>query len=159
MPKGIIGLLLAVILSAAMSSTASELNALSATTVIDLYKRNLKEVKSKKHYVNASKWFTLMWGIIAIIFASFGTLFENLIQLVNIIGSIFYGTILGIFLIAFFTKRIKGNDIFWAAFISQTLIFIIYAFTDIGYLWLNFIGALLTTILSYSLNYLNSKNN
>ncbi|MFL2666524.1 MAG: sodium:solute symporter family transporter [Flavobacteriaceae bacterium] len=159
LPKGIIGLLLAVILSAAMSSTASELNALSATTVIDLYKRNLKEAKSKKHYVNASKWFTLMWGIIAIIFASFGTLFENLIQLVNIIGSIFYGTILGIFLIAFFTKRIKGNDIFWAACISQTLIFIIYAFTDIGYLWLNFIGALLTTILSYSLNYLNSKNN
>jgi len=159
LPKGIIGLLLAVILSAAMSSTASELNALSATTVIDLYKRNLKEAKSKKHYVNASKWFTLMWGIIAIIFASFGTLFENLIQLVNIIGSIFYGTILGIFLIAFFTKRIKGNDIFWAACISQTLIFIIYAFTDIGYLWLNFIGALLTSILSYSLNYLNSKNN
>ena len=159
LPKGIIGLLLAVILSAAMSSTASELNALSATTVVDLYKRNLKENKSKKHYVNASKWFTLMWGIIAIIFASFGTLFENLIQLVNIIGSIFYGTILGIFLIAFFTKRIKGNDIFWAACISQTLIFIIYAFTDIGYLWLNFIGALLTTILSYSLNYLNSKNN
>ena len=159
LPKGIIGLLLAVILSAAMSSTASELNALSATTVVDLYKRNLKENKSKKHYVNVSKWFTLMWGIIAIIFASFGTLFENLIQLVNIIGSIFYGTILGIFLIAFFTKRIKGNDIFWAACISQTLIFIIYAFTDIGYLWLNFIGALLTTILSYSLNYLNSKNN
>ncbi len=159
LPKGIIGLLLAVILSAAMSSTASELNALSATTVVDLYKRNLKEPKSKKHYVNASKWFTLMWGVIAIIFASFGTLFENLIQLVNIIGSIFYGTILGIFLIAFFTKRIKGNDIFWAACISQTLIFIIYAFTDIGYLWLNFIGALLTTILSYSLNYLNSKNN
>ena len=162
LPKGIIGLLLAVILSAAMSSTASELNALSATTVVDLYKRNLKEPKSKKHYVNASKWFTLMWGVIAIIFASFGTLFENLIQLVNIIGSIFYGTILGIFLIAFFTKRIKGNDIFWAACISQTLIFIIYAFTDIGYLWLNFIGALLTSILSYSLNslnYLNSKNN
>jgi Na+/proline symporter len=159
LPKGIIGLLLAVILSAAMSSTASELNALSATTVVDLYKRNLKENKSKKHYVNASKWFTLMWGIIAIIFASFGTLFENLIQLVNIIGSIFYGTILGIFLIAFFTKRIKGNDIFWAACISQTLIFIIYAFTDIGYLWLNFIGALLTTIFSYSLNFLYSKNN
>ena len=159
LPKGIIGLLLAVILSAAMSSTASELNALSATTVVDLYKRNLKEPKSKKHYVNASKWFTLMWGVIAIIFASFGTLFENLIQLVNIIGSIFYGTILGIFLIAFFTKRIKGNDIFWAACISQTLIFIIYAFTDIGYLWLNFIGALLTSILSYFLNSLNSKNN
>ena len=159
LPKGIIGLLLAVILSAAMSSTASELNALSATTVIDLYKRNHIEPKSKKHYVNASKWFTLIWGVIAIIFASFGTLFENLIQLVNIIGSIFYGTILGIFLIAFFIKKIKGNDVFWAACISQGLIFIIYGFTDIGYLWLNFIGALLTTIFSYFFNHLNSKNN
>ena len=152
LPKGIIGLLLAVILSAAMSSTASELNALSATTVVDLYKRNLKESKSKKHYVNASKWFTLMWGVVAIIFASFGTLFENLIQLVNIIGSIFYGTILGIFLIAFFIKKIKGNDVFWAACISQLVIFIIYGFTNIGYLWLNFIGAFLTIFLSYIIN-------
>ena len=159
LPKGIIGLLLAVILSAAMSSTASELNALSTTTVIDLYKRNHKKNKSETHYLIASKWFTLMWGIIAIIFASFGTLFENLIQLVNLIGSIFYGTILGIFLIAFFIKKIKGNDVFWAACISQTLIFIIYGFTDIGYLWLNFIGALLTTIFSYFFNYINSKNN
>jgi len=152
LPKGIIGLLLAVILSAAMSSTASELNALSATTVVDLYKRNLKESKSKKHYVNASKWFTLMWGVVAIIFASFGTLFENLIQLVNIIGSIFYGTILGIFLIAFFIKKIKGNDVFWAACMSQSVIFIIYGFTNIGYLWLNFIGAFLTIFLSYIIN-------
>ncbi len=159
LPKGIIGLLLAVILSAAMSSTASELNALSTTTVIDLYKRNHKKNKSETHYLIASKWFTLMWGIIAIIFASFGTLFENLIQLVNLIGSIFYGTILGIFLIAFFIKKIKSNDVFWAACISQTLIFIIYGFTDIGYLWLNFIGALLTTIFSYFFNYINSRNN
>ena len=148
LPKGIIGLLLAVILSAAMSSTASELNALSATTVIDLYKRNQKETKSKKHYLVASKWFTLMWGIIAIIFASFGTLFENLIQLVNIIGSIFYGTILGIFLVAFFSKKINGNHIFWAAIISQILIFCIYAFSSVGYLWLNFIGAFLTILFS-----------
>ena len=159
LPKGIIGLLLAVILSAAMSSTASELNALSATTVIDLYKRNQKIPKSKKHYVNASKWFTLMWGIIAIIFASFGTLFENLIQLVNIIGSIFYGTILGIFLIAFFIKKIKGNEVFWSACISQMLIFMIYIFGDIGYLWLNFIGAFLTIFFSYLLNFLMKKGN
>ena len=152
-------LLLAVILSAAMSSTASELNALSATTVIDLYKRNQKIPKSKKHYVNASKWFTLMWGIIAIIFASFGTLFENLIQLVNIIGSIFYGTILGIFLIAFFIKKIKGNEVFWSACISQMLIFMIYIFGDIGYLWLNFIGAFLTIFFSYLLNFLMKKGN
>jgi SSS family transporter len=148
LPKGLIGLLLAVILSAAMSSTASELNALSTTTVIDLYKRNQIEIKSDNHYLKASKWFTVMWGIIAIIFASFGSLFENLIELVNIIGSIFYGTILGIFIVAFFFKNVKGNHVFYAACISQITIFFIYGFTEIGYLWLNFIGAVLTILLS-----------
>ena len=148
LPKGLIGLLLAVILSAAMSSTASELNALSTTTVIDLYKRNQIEIKSDNHYLKASKWFTVMWGIIAIIFASFGSLFENLIELVNIIGSIFYGTILGIFLVAFFFKNVKGNHVFYAACLSQIAIFFIYGFTEIGYLWLNFIGAVLTILLS-----------
>jgi solute:Na+ symporter, SSS family len=148
LPKGLIGLLLAVILSAAMSSTASELNALSTTTVIDLYKRNQIELKSDNHYLKASKWFTVMWGIIAIIFASFGSLFENLIELVNIIGSIFYGTILGIFLVAFFFKNVKGNHVFYAACLSQIAIFFIYGFTEIGYLWLNFIGAVLTILLS-----------
>jgi SSS family transporter len=148
LPHGIIGLLLAVILSAAMSSTASELNALSTTTVIDIYKRNHKTKKSEKHYLKASKWFTVMWGLIAIIFASFGSLFENLIELVNLIGSIFYGTILGIFIVAFFFKQIKGNHVFYAACISQILIFIIYASYEIGYLWLNFIGAIITILLS-----------
>ena len=148
LPKGLIGLLLAVILSAAMSSTASELNALSTTTVIDLYKRNQIEIKSDNHYLKASKWFTVMWGIIAIIFASFGSLFENLIELVNIIGSIFYGTILGIFMVAFFFKNVKGNHVFYAACLSQITIFFIYGFTEIGYLWLNFIGAVLTILLS-----------
>ena len=148
LPHGIIGLLLAVILSAAMSSTASELNALSTTTVIDIYKRNHNIKKSEKHYLKASKWFTVMWGLIAIIFASFGSLFENLIELVNLIGSIFYGTILGIFIVAFFFKQIKGNHVFYAACISQILIFIIYASSEIGYLWLNFIGAIITILLS-----------
>ena len=148
LPKGLIGLLLAVILSAAMSSTASELNALSTTTVIDLYKRNQIEIKSDNHYLKASKWFTVMWGIIAIIFASFGSLFENLIELVNIIGSIFYGTILGIFIVAFSFKNVKGNHVFYAACLSQIAIFFIYGFTEIGYLWLNFIGAVLTILLS-----------
>jgi SSS family transporter len=148
LPKGLIGLLLAVILSAAMSSTASELNALSTTTVIDLYKRNQIEIKSDNHYLKASKWFTVMWGIIAIIFASFGSLFENLIELVNIIGSIFYGTILGIFIVAFFFKNVKGNHVFYAACLSQITIFFIYGFTEIGYLWLNFIGAVLTILIS-----------
>ena len=148
LPKGLIGLLLAVILSAAMSSTASELNALSTTTVIDLYKRNHVVKKSDNHYLKASKWFTVMWGIIAIIFASVGRLFENLIELVNLIGSLFYGTVLGIFIIAFFFKKIKGNAVFYSACLSQILIFFIYGYFEIGYLWLNFIGAIMTIIFS-----------
>ncbi len=148
LPRGLIGLLIAVIICAAMSSTASELNALAATTTVDLYKRNISKNKSDKHFLNMSKLFTVMWGIIAICFASIGNLFENLIQLVNIIGSIFYGTILGIFLIGFFTKKIKSNSVFYSACTSQILIFVIYFSVDIGYLWLNFIGALFTVFFS-----------
>lgn len=160
LPKGLIGLLLAVILSAAMSSTASGLNALASTTAIDIYKRNLKNEKSEKHYLNATKFFTLFWGIIAILFACVGTLFENLIQLVNIIGSIFYGTVLGIFLVGFYLKRVQAKSMFYSAIISQITIFIIYYFMiyiypsgqeKLGYLWLNFIGAMLTIILALSM--------
>ena len=153
LPKGLVGLLLAVILSAAMSSTASGISSLASTTVIDIYKRNVKGNKSEKHFVNASKFFTVTWGLIAILFACVGTLFENLIQLVNIIGSIFYGTVLGIFLVGFYLKFVKAKAIFWGAAISQTTIFFIYYYfihiypsgqERLGYLWLNFIGALLT---------------
>ena len=148
LPRGLIGLLIAVIICAAMSSTASELNALAATTTVDLYKRNLNVKKSEKHFLKMSKFFTITWGLIAISFASIGNLFENLIQLVNIIGSIFYGTILGIFLVAFFIKKITANSVFWAACISQIIIFFIYFNIDISYLWLNFIGAVVTILLS-----------
>jgi len=148
LPRGLIGLLIAVIICAAMSSTASELNALAATTTVDLYKRNLNVKKSEKHFLKMSKFFTITWGLIAISFASIGNLFENLIQLVNIIGSIFYGTILGIFLVAFFIKKITANSVFWAACISQIIIFFIYFKIDISYLWLNFIGAVVTILLS-----------
>ena len=157
LPKGLIGLLLAVILSAAMSSTASGLSALASTTAIDIYRRNLKTEKSETHYLNATKFFTLMWGVIAILFACIGTLFENLIQLVNIIGSIFYGTVLGVFLVGFYIKKVQSQAIFYSAVISQITIFIIYYFAiyiypsdeeKLGYLWLNFIGALLTIVLS-----------
>lgn len=148
LPKGLIGLLLAVILSAAMSSTASGLNALASTTAIDIYKRNVKATKSEKHYVNATKFFTILWGIIAILFACVGTLFENLIQLVNIIGSIFYGTVLGIFLVGFYIKYVRASAIFWGAVISQLTIFYIYYLDVVSFLWLNFIGAMLTLFLS-----------
>jgi Na+/proline symporter len=143
LPRGLVGLLLAVILSAAMSSTAAELNALASTTVVDLYRRNRKVEKDEQHYVKASKWFTLLWGILAIIVACTANLFANLIQLVNIIGSIFYGNILGIFLLAFFVKYVKGHSVFIAAIITQVIVIIGWWLDWMPYLWLNLFGCAL----------------
>ena len=147
LPRGLIGLLLAVILSAAMSSTSSELNALASTTTMDLYKRNASE-KSETQMVSASRWFTLAWGIIAIGVACVANLAENLIQLVNIIGSIFYGNVLGIFLLAFFFKFVKANAVFIAALITQVLViglFLLneYEYINLPFLWLNFVGCVI----------------
>jgi SSS family transporter len=139
LPRGLIGLLLAVILSAAMSSTASELNALGSTTAMDLYKRNIQG-RSPNHYLKASKWFTLLWGVIAIGIACVANLFDNLIQLVNIIGSIFYGNVLGIFLLAFFIKFVKSRSVFIAAIITQLVIIYFWWIDLMPYLWLNLAG-------------------
>jgi SSS family transporter len=148
LPRGLIGLLLAVILSAAMSSTASELNALATITTMDLYKRNNKVEKSDKHYVKITKWFTLFWGILAILVASFAYLFENLIELVNIIGSIFYGNVLGIFLLAFFIKYVKGNAVFMAAIITQAIVIMGWWYNWMPYLWLNLFGCILVMLIA-----------
>ena len=156
LPQGLIGLLLAVILSAAMSSAASEINALSATTVVDLYKR-FNGTGDEKHYVWAGKGFTLLWGVIAIAFALVGNLFENLIQLVNIIGSLFYGTILGIFLIAIFIKTIRANAVFYAAILSEILVLVIYSQEWVSFLWLNVIGAVLTVLTAIILQPIGKK--
>ena len=148
LPQGLIGLLIAVILSAAMSSSASEINALSATTLVDIYKRYKSDLK-EKHYVWAGKAFTLVWGVISIAFALVGNLFENLIQLINIIGSLFYGTILGIFLVAIFNKSIKENAIFIAAIISEIIVLIVFYSNWVSFLWLNVIGALMTVFNAF----------
>jgi len=148
LPRGLIGLLLAVILSAAMSSTASEINALGSTTALDLYKRNVTTKKSEQHYVNATKWFTVGWGIMAIMVASVANLFDNLIQLVNIIGSIFYGNVLGIFLLAFFIKYVKGNAVFVAALITQAIIIYVWYIDVLPYLWLNLLGCALVMLIA-----------
>jgi SSS family transporter len=142
LPNGLIGLLLAVIISAAMSSTAGELNALGSTTTIDFYKRLINKNGDDKHLVKASKLLTFFWGILAILFAVFAQILENLIEAVNILGSVFYGTILGVFLVAFFFKKIKGNAVFSGAIIAQLIVFILFAFfqDQIAYLWFNLIG-------------------
>ena len=158
LPRGLIGLLLAVILSAAMSSTASELNALGSTTTIDLYRRN-NQSRSDKHYLRASKGFTMLWGIIAIGVACVANLFENLIELVNIIGSIFYGNVLGIFLLAFFFSYVKSRAVFIAAIITQGIIVYIWWIDLMPYLWLNVVGATLVIAIAFILQVVSPDKN
>ena len=148
-PKGVIGLLITAILAGGMSSTASELNALASTTTVDFYKRLMKKDAGEKHYVYASKGFTIMWGLIAMGFASVGRLFENLIQFVNIVGSIFYGTVLGIFLAAFFFRMISSRSVFIGGIIAQAIVLMCFWWTDIGYLWYNVIGC--SSVILFSL--------
>ncbi len=148
LPVGLVGLLLAVILSAAMSSTASELNALGTITAIDLYKRNKKTQLDQSQYVRATKAFTLLWGVIAIVIACVANLFDNLIQLVNIIGSIFYGNVLGIFLLAFFIRFVKGNAVFISAIITQIIVIIGWSQDWMSYLWLNAFGCALVIFIA-----------
>jgi Na+/proline symporter len=142
LPHGLIGLLMAIVFSAAMSSTASELNALTSATTVDIYKRSINKNADDTHYVKASKWFTVGWAVFAMIFASLAGQAENLIQFVNIIGSLFYGTLLGIFITAFFVKYVKSNAVFVAAIISELIVIYCYKQTTIAFLLYNIIGSM-----------------
>lgn len=148
LPQGIIGLLIAVIFSAAMSSTSGELNALASTTVIDFYKNLIDKNGTEARYMLVSKLMTAGWGILAICFAFLAHQSENLIEMVNILGSLFYGNILGIFLVAFFFKYVRGTAVFWGAIISQVYVISMFLRTDIGYLWYNLIGCVGVILLS-----------
>ncbi|WP_420386930.1 sodium:solute symporter [Roseivirga sp.] len=157
MPMGVVGLLFAVIFSAAMSSTSSELNALGSTTTIDFYKRTINQGADEATYLRNSKLFTLAWGVLAIIFASTLSLFDNLIQAVNLIGSLFYPIVLGIFVVAFFFKSIKSNAVFIAAIISQAVVIGVHYLNvkeiagplTMGFLWYNAFGCILVVLLSF----------
>jgi solute:Na+ symporter, SSS family len=148
MPHGLVGLLIAVILCATMSATAATLNALGSTTAIDFYRPLIRPNASDHHYVVAAKALTAAWGLIAIGVASFASLVENLIEAGNILGSVFYGSILGLFLAAFFIRRVTGSAVFFAALLAQALVFVLFATTNIGYLWYNFIGCAAVLILA-----------
>ena len=148
LPHGIIGLLLAVMFSAAMGSMAGELNALASTTTVDIYKRSIRKGISDRGTLIASRVFTIMWAVLAMIFAMLATFAENLIQFVNIVGSLFYGTILGIFLVAFYIKYVKSNAVFWAAILAEAIVIYCFAYTDIAFLLYNIIGCLAVIIIS-----------
>ena len=140
-PTGLVGLMLAMIFCGSWSTTASELSALTATTVSDIYRRNIAPGRDDTHYFKASRVATILWGAFIMLFATYADLFENLIQAVNMIGSVFYGTILGIFFTAFFLKKVRGRAVFYAAVIAQCIIFYLFFFVDKdAYLWYNPLG-------------------
>jgi SSS family solute:Na+ symporter len=150
LPHGIIGLLLAIVFSAAMSSTASELNSLATTTAVDIYKRSINTAATDSHYVKASKWFTALWAMFAMLYASLVNQAENLIQFVNIVGSLFYGTILGIFISAFYLKYIKSNAVFVGGIIGELVILYLYFFRreDVAFLLYNIIGCVVVVVVA-----------
>ena len=158
LPKGMVGLLIAVIFCAAMSSIASELNALATASVIDIYKRNLVQGKSDGHYFRVSQIMTVGWGALVILFATFILLFENLIQAVNIVGSLLYGTILGIFMVAFAFKKVGATPVFISALIGEAAVIFVYLYDradgveDLGFLWLNPIGCGVVVLCSLLLH-------
>lgn len=147
LPHGVIGLLLAVMFSAAMSSMAGELNALASTTTVDIYKRSVSGTKDAAHYLLASRGFTVFWALLAMVFAMLANFAENLIQFVNIVGSLFYGTLLGIFLTAFYVKRVGGTAVFWAAIVAECVILYCYTRTSIAFLHYNLIGCAVVIVM------------
>lgn len=169
MPIGIVGLIIALIFSAAMSSTSSELNALATTTSVDFYNRLFRRDASERERLFVSKLLTVFWGLLAISFALVANLFDNLIEMVNVLGSLFYGTILGIFIVAFFFKRIKGGAVFYAALIAETVILLIHfaqvyhwpliGKLEVEYLWYNVIGCALVVLLVHIFHWLSPRSN
>jgi Na+/proline symporter len=144
----VVGLLLVVIFCAAMSAVAGELSALASTTVVDFYRRSLRKAATDAHYVRAAKWFTAGWGVLAVLFATFASLLDNLIQAVNILGSLFYGTILGIFLVAFSRRPIRGTAVFIAAIAAEAVVVGVFLGTNVSFLWYNVIGCACVMLLA-----------
>ncbi len=164
LPHGLIGLFIAVVFAAALSSTSAELNALGATTAVDLYPKLARRPAGEVRIVAATRWFTAIWGLVAVSFALFANLVENLIQAVNIIGSIFYGVVLGMFLVAFFIKHVRGHAVFVAAVVAQSLVLALYflryvsPWLHFSYLWYNLIGCGACVGLSVLLEFASPRN-
>jgi Na+/proline symporter len=151
LPHGVVGLLVAVIFCATMSATSAVLNALGSTTAVDLYRPLIRPKATDHHYIVATKVLTAAWGLVAIAVASFASLVENLIEAGNILASVFYGSILGLFLVAFFMRHVRGSAVFFAAVLAQTIVLVLFFTSSIGYLWYNFIGCTAVLVLAWLL--------
>lgn len=148
---GLIGLLIAVIFLASMGSTASAINSLASTTTIDIYKRFINRKSSEKQDLLWSRLFTLIWGTFTVLVALYANRLGNLLEAVNILGSLFYGTILGIFIVAFYMKAIQGKAVFVAAILSEIIVVGTWLLDKIPFLWLNLIGCLAVMLIAYFL--------
>jgi Na+/proline symporter len=155
MPKGVIGLLVAVMIAAALGSKASELNALATTSTIDFWRQvRPLAVHDEARNVRVAKWLTALWGLFAIAFALYAGFAENLIEAINILGSIFYGVVLGLFLVAFFLKWVRGTAVFWGAIVAQLLVFVLFSTLSISYLWYNVIGCVACMLFALILQFI-----
>lgn len=159
LPRGLIGLLIAIIFLAAWGSIAAALNSLASCTMIDFHKRFTQQTISEKQEYQISKYYTLGWGIFCIITAELARGMGSLIEAVNVLGSLFYGVILGIFLVAFYIKKIGANAVFWAALLGELAVITLFILDKreiigLGFLWLNVAGALIVVLLSYCFAFL-----
>jgi len=152
LPRGLIGLLVAIVFLASMGSTASALSSLASTSVVDIYKRTINPGASDKNYLVASRLATIFWGLVCISMALYASKVGNLLEYVNKLGSYIYGTILGVFIVAFYLKNIRGNAVFIAAIITELLIIILGNYEVVAYLWLNGIGCILVIIIAWLIN-------
>ncbi len=158
-PKGLIGLLIAIIMLASMGATASAINSLTSTSVIDIYKRFINKKIDEKKDLRISRLFTIGWGVFTVTIALFANKLGNLLEAVNILGSLFYGTILGIFLVAFYIKRVRGKAVFWSAIVTELIIIVIWQADIVAFLWLNVIGCIILILTSLLIEYMDRLNN
>ena len=152
LPAGIVGLVLAAVFAASMSSSSAELNALASTTVVDVYRRFIRPVADERHYIRVSRLATVMWTGFALLFAEWLSRLGSLVEAVNILGSLFYGTILGIFLAAFYLRRATGTAVFVSATVGEATVIACYAFTPVSVLWYNVVGCVVVVLLAWVLS-------
>src|SRR5690606_12629077 len=156
-PKGLIGLLVAIVFMASMGSTSSAINSLASTTVVDIYKRFVSKTGSERQYLSASRIFTLIWGVFCVFIALYASKLGNLLEAVNILGSLFYGTILGIFVVAFYVKRAGGKAVLAAAIVTEVVVVSFWWFDVMAFLWLNLVGC--TGVVLFSLLFQGTRAN